>query len=151
MSALLYIHRMAYEEKRAWIYAVASVVAYALYAAIVLSRAGDIPLTHVRYVKTLIWTVGLSIAVQIVLSIAVSVASPRDRDKKDQRDREIGRFGEHIGQSLVVVGGVAALVLAMVEADSFWIANVLYLCFTLSAVLSSVAKIFAYRRGFHPW
>jgi hypothetical protein len=105
----------------------------------------------VRYVETLLWTVGLSIAVQIVLSIAVSMASPRDRDLRDQRDREIGRFGEHIGQSLVVTGGVAALVLAMVDADSFWIANVLFLCFTLSAVLSSVAKIFAYRRGFHPW
>jgi cell division protein FtsW (lipid II flippase) len=142
---------MAYEEKRAWIYAVASVVAYAFYAVTVLSRAGDTPLTQVRYVTTLLWTIGLSIAVQIVLSIAASMASPRERDKKDQRDREIGRFGEHIGQSLVVIGGVAALVLAMVEADYFWIANVLFLCFTLSAVLSSVAKIFAYRRGFHPW
>jgi hypothetical protein len=142
---------MAYEEKRAWIYAVTSVVAYALYAVIVLGRAGDTPLTQVRYVTTLLWTVGLAIAVQIVLNIAVSARSPRDRDKKDQRDREIGRFGEHIGQSLVVLGGVAALVLAMLEADYFWIANVLYLGFTLSAVLSSVAKLFAYRRGFHPW
>jgi len=151
MSAMLYIRRMAYEEKRAWIYAAASVVAYAFYAAIVLSRAGDTSLTQVHYVTTMLWTIGLSIAVQIVLSIAVSVASPRDRDKRDQRDREIGRFGEHIGQSLVVLGGVAALVLAMLEADYFWIANVLFLCFTLSAVLSSVAKIVAYRRGFHPW
>jgi hypothetical protein len=151
MLAMLYIRRMAYEEKRAWIYAVASVVAYAIYVAIVLGRAVDTSLVHVRYVSTLLWTVGLSIAVQIVLSIAVSAASPRDRDRKDQRDREIGRFGEHIGQSLVIAGGVAALVLAMLEADYFWIANVLYLGFTLSAVLSSVAKIFAYRRGFHPW
>jgi hypothetical protein len=39
----------------------------------------------------------------------------------------------------------------LLEVDYFWIANVLYLCFTLSAVLSSIAKIFAYRRGFHPW
>jgi hypothetical protein len=72
-------------------------------------------------------------------------------DRTDQRDREIGRFGEHIGQSLVVVGGVGALALALLEVDYFWIANVLYLCFTLSAVLGSVAKIFAYRHGFHPW
>jgi hypothetical protein len=142
---------MAYEEKRAWIYAVASVVSYAFYVAIVLTRAGDTPLTQAPYATALLWTVGVSIAVQIVLSIAVSIGSPRDRDKRDQRDREIGRFGEHIGQSLVVVGGVAALLLALLEVDYFWIANVLFLCFTLSAVLSSVAKLFAYRHGFHPW
>jgi hypothetical protein len=142
---------MAYEEKRAWIYAMVSVLAYALYAAIVLGRAGGGRLAHTPYAATLLWTIGVSIVVQIVLSIAASIGSPRERDRKDQRDREIGRFGEHIGQSLVVIGGVAALVLALLEVDYFWIANVLYLCFTLSAVLSSVAKIFAYRRGFHPW
>jgi hypothetical protein len=29
----------------------------------------------------------------------------------DQRDREINRFGEYIGQSFVVIGRVAALIL----------------------------------------
>ncbi|MBB4691157.1 hypothetical protein [Paractinoplanes abujensis] len=71
--------------------------------------------------------------------------------KADQRDREIGRFGDHIGQSLVVAGAVAAMVMALFEARYFWIANVIYLAFVLSAVLGSTAKIFAYRRGFHPW
>jgi hypothetical protein len=55
------------------------------------------------------------------------------------------------GRSFVVVGGVAALLLAMTAADHFWIANVIYLTFVLSAVLGSVAKIVAYRRGFQPW
>lgn len=85
-------------------------------------------------------------------------ASRRDRHllaqeagKKDQRDREIYRFGEYIGQSFVVMGGVAALLMAMAEWDHFWIANVIYLAFVLSAMLGSVAKIVAYRRGFQPW
>jgi hypothetical protein len=43
---------------------------------------------------------------------------------------------------------VAALVLAMAEADHFWIANAVYLAFVLSALLGSAAKIVAYRRGF---
>ena len=39
----------------------------------------------------------------------------------------------------------------MAEVGHFWIANAVYLCFVLSAVLGSVAKIVAYRRGFQPW
>ena len=46
-----------------------------------------------------------------------------------------------------MIGGVSAMALAMFEAPHFWIANVLYLCFVLSAVLSSVTKIMGYRRG----
>ena len=37
------------------------------------------------------------------------------------------------------------------EEKRAWIANVIYLCFTLSAVVGSVAKIVAYRRGFQSW
>jgi hypothetical protein len=39
----------------------------------------------------------------------------------------------------------------MAEVPHFWIANAVYLAFTLSAILGSVARIFAYRRGFQPW
>ena len=40
--------------------------------------------------------------------------------------------------------------LAMLEVAYFWIANAVYLAFFLSAVLGSVARIVAYRRGL-PW
>ena len=139
---------MTFEEKRAWILALVSVVAYVVYAAIVGARLGTHPVADVPYVAPLLWTVGGSIVASIVLGMVVG--GPRI-ERQDQRDREIGRFGEHIGQSLVVTGGVAALLLALLRADYFWIANVLYLGFVLSALLGSIAKIFAYRRGFHPW
>jgi hypothetical protein len=35
--------------------------------------------------------------------------------------------------------------------DRFWIANVIYLCFFLSAVLGAATKIIAYRKGFPRW
>jgi hypothetical protein len=142
---------MAFEEKRAWIMIVVSICAYAVYLIIIFGRAGQVPLTEVPYVSPLLWTVGASIAGTIVLNIAVSIVSPQDANKKDQRDREIARLGEGIGSSFVVIGGVAALIMSMAELPYFWIANAIYLAFTLSAVLSSVAKIFAYRRGFQTW
>jgi cell division protein FtsW (lipid II flippase) len=141
---------MSYEEKGAWIMAVVTPVTYAIYLTLVLGRAEG-PLTEVPYVSTMLWTIGAAIAASIVLLIVVAMASPKDADKKDQRDREINRFGEHIGQSFVVIGGVAALVMSMAELNHFWIANAIYLAFVLSGILGSVAKIVAYRRGFQQW
>jgi hypothetical protein len=142
---------VAIEEKRAWIMGVVSVIAYAVYIAIILGRADDGGLARTPYVTVMLWSIGGAIVLSILLNIVAAIAGPRDATLKDQRDREIGRFGDHVGQSFVVIGGVAALLLAMAEADYFWIANVVYLAFVLSAVLGSVARIFAYRGGFQEW
>jgi hypothetical protein len=142
---------VALEEKRAWIMALVSAIGYVVYLVIVLSRIGDGSVAEVPYVATLLWTIGSAIVVAIVLSIAAEVTSPKDSRRKDERDREIDRFGEYVGRSFTAIGGVAALAMSMAEFEYFWIANAVYLCFALSAVLSSVAKIFAYRRGFQSW
>ncbi|SEC14997.1 hypothetical protein SAMN04489727_2745 [Amycolatopsis tolypomycina] len=149
MSGLFYLGEVTHEEKNAWILGFAAVVSYAVYLVLVLGRAGGRPLAEVPYVAALLWTVGTSIVATIVLSIVVAIVSKDGA--KDQRDHEIGRLGEHVGHSFVVIGAVAALLLAMAEAPHFWIANVIYLAFTLSALLGSIARIFAYRKGFQPW
>jgi len=141
---------VAFEEKRAWIMLVVSVCAYAVYAVIILGRASGASLTEVPYAATLLWSVGAAIVISIVLNIVVSIASGGPA-KKDQRDREIGRLGDYIGQSFVVIGGVTALLMALAKMPYFWIANAVYLAFVLSAVLGSIAKIFAYRKGFQTW
>ncbi|OXM61921.1 hypothetical protein [Amycolatopsis vastitatis] len=149
MSGLFYLDEVTHEEKRAWILGIAAVASYAVYLVLVLGRTSGRRLADVPYVATLLWTVGASIVATIIANILVAVISKDGR--KDQRDREIGRFGEYVGHSFVVVGAVAAMLLAMAEAPPFWIANAVYLAFTLSAILGSVARIFAYRRGFQPW
>ena len=50
-----------------------------------------------------------------------------------------------------MIGALGALVLAMLEADWFWIANVIYLCFVLSALLESITRLVACRRGVPTW
>ena len=54
-------------------------------------------------------------------------------------------------QVLWTIGGVASLMLAILEVDHFWIANTVYLTFVLSAVLGAVAKIAFYRGGLPTW
>jgi hypothetical protein len=138
---------VTFDEKRAWIQAITAVCAYGAYVVIVLGRTGRTPLADVHYVSALLWTVGVAIVASIVVHIVTGMVSPSGT-RKDQRDREINQFGEHIGQSLVVVGAVAALLMAMAEVSYFWIANTIYLAFVLSAVVGAVAKIVTYRRGF---
>jgi hypothetical protein len=150
-SALLYIHGMASEEKRAWIMVVVSVCGYGIYLAVILGRAGTIPLPEVPYVAPLLWSIGGACLASIVLSIVIGMLAPADIGKKDQRDREINRYGEYIGQSFLIAGALAAMAMAMAEFDHFWIANALYLGFALSAALGSILKIIAYRRGLPTW
>ena len=98
----------------------------------------------------MLWTLGGAIVASIVLHIIVSMADGSG-GKTGQRDRERNRLGDYIGQSFVVMGGSVALIMAMLEFGYFWIANAIYLTSVLSALLGSTAKIFAYRKGFHPW
>ena len=142
---------MSFEEKSAWIMGVLAVAAYTTYLVIVLGLAQAAPLTEVDYVPALLWTIGASIVAAIVIHIIVAMISPRDADKKDQRDRQIYRFGEYVGQSFVVIGAVAAMLMAMFRFDYFWIANLIYLCFALSAILGTITKIVSYRRGLPAW
>ncbi|BFV55141.1 hypothetical protein KCMC57_up02450 [Kitasatospora sp. CMC57] len=142
---------MAIEEKRAWTMLLVSIGAYGAYLVAVLDRPEGAGLTQAPYVTALLWSVGGAILTSIVLHVAMTTFSPKEENVRDQRDREIHRFGQYVGQSFTVIGGVAGLVLAMAGQDRFWIANAIYLAFVLSAVLSAAARIGAYRFGLHPW
>lgn len=143
---------MSYEEKGTWVYLVIAVVGYAVYLALVLPQLlGGVPVGDVDYVPVMLWTIGGAIVVTIVLRILVEIVFPSESTKGDVRDREIDRLGTRVGSSFVVIGALGALVLAMLEAEWFWIANVIYLCFVLSALLESITRLVAYRRGVPTW
>ena len=143
---------MTHEERQAWIFGLVSVGGYLSYLTIVLSRAHGAPLSRASYVPAMLWTIGAAIVASILINIAAGIVggilTGGRAPQRDQRDREIGRFGDHVGTSFVTIGGVAALLLAMAEVPYFWIANAVFLAFTLSALLSSIAKIAVYRWGF---
>jgi hypothetical protein len=142
---------MTHEEKRAWIRLVVAVLAYSAYVAIIVSRADGRSLPDVPYASTLLWTVGAAIVASIVAEAGIAIVVPGASRAKDVRDREIGRLGDHIGQSFLVIGAVTAMLMAMADWDRFWIANVIYLCFVLSAILSGITKVIVYRRSFPEW
>lgn len=142
---------MALEERRAWIAGVVAVLGYAGYLLVVLLPESGRPLAERPYAAALLWSIGAAAVVSVALSAAAALVRPEEGAAKDLRDRQINRFGEHVGQSFVVIGALAALLLALAGAAPFWIANVVYLAFVLSAVLGAMAKIAAYRQGLPQW
>jgi hypothetical protein len=138
---------MSYEEKGIWVYLVTSAAAYLVYLVIVLTRLASTPAAEVPYVSVLLWTAGASIIASVVGRTLVEAARPSDSHRSDVRDKEIYRSGEYVSRWFIVAGAGAALVMAMAKWDYFWIANVIYLGFVLWAVVGSVVKLAAYRRG----
>lgn len=141
---------MPYEEKSAWVMGMLAVVGFAVYLIVLLGMASTTELAEVDYVPALLWTIGGSIVVSIVIHIGIAMTSPT-KGRSDLRDRQIYRFGESVGNGFLVAGALAAMLFAMFGIAPFWIANVIYLGFVLSAILGSIAKIVAYRAGLPEW
>jgi hypothetical protein len=140
---------MSTEEKHTWIYAIVSPITYLVYLGIVISRAQGTPVAEVAYVRPLIWTLVATIAAVIVSRIILAIIWQKDEERSpDERDREVTRFGDRAGLTVGGLGSLAGLILAMVEADHFWIANALYLGCFLGGFVGAVVKIVVYRTGF---
>lgn len=147
---------MSNEEKGQWVYLVAIVVTYVGYLVITLRQLGQTAPADIDYAPTILWSIGLGVALAIVGRIAVAIVGrissemaglDADHDV-DVRDRDIGRFGEYVAGTVLGVGMVVPFVLTLAEFDYFWIANAMYLAFVVSAVVGAVVKLVAYRRGF---
>jgi hypothetical protein len=138
---------MSYREKGFWVYLVVTLVTYAVYVWVILDRVDGGRLVSVAYVRPMLWTIGISVVASTAVRTAVETARPSDTRQSDIRDRDINRFGEHIGALVLAIAMAVPFVLALARADYFWIANAIYAAFTVWAVVSTVVKLAAYRRG----
>ena len=138
---------MSYEQKGVWTQLLSSAAAYIAYLAIVVPRLFHTPAAHVSYLLPLLVTTLASVFIATVVRSALEVARPSDSGKADVRDRDIARFGQHASRWCVVGGAIAGFIGAANHWDYFWIANVIYLGFVLWAVVDSVLRLVAYRRG----
>ena len=142
---------MSSEERGQWVYLVAIVLTYGAYVAIVLGQAAQTPVADVDYIPVMLGAIVIGIALaivgRIVVEIVGQIADPGDRHETDVRDRDIGRFGEYFGGTVLGIGMVVPFVLTLAEFEYFWIANAMYLVFVLSALVGAAVKLIAYRRG----
>ena len=87
----------------------------------------------------------------VVLADRPDLAGARDLPTRQEKTRFVfERLTEAAARSQASL--IAELRASGVEHQSFWIANAVHLAFVLSSVLSSFAKITAYRKGdFQTW
>ncbi|MDY0908391.1 hypothetical protein [Microbacterium sp. CFBP9034] len=142
---------MAYQERNIWASLIASGIGMSVYTVIVLQQAAGGSVADVDWVPIMLWTIGASIVGAIVLSIVWGIlAGMRDPDgvgTSDQRDRDISRMGDRVGQAFLVIAGLGVIVECAFELDWFWIANTMFYGFAASALVGGVASVIAYRRG----
>ena len=139
---------MSYEERGQWVYLAATTIAYGAYLVLMLGQAGATPLPEIEYQPLVLWTIGAAVAGSIIGRIVIEIVRPSESHREDVRDKEIGRFGEYVSGVILGIGMVGPFILTLVEADHFWIANAIYLVFVVQAVVGTVIKLLAYRRGF---
>ncbi|KQZ85389.1 hypothetical protein ASD56_03335 [Microbacterium sp. Root166] len=142
---------MAYEERNIWASLIVGVIGVAIYTVIVLQQAASRPVAEIDWVPVMLWTIGGSIVVAILISIVWGIlAGMRDPDgvgKSDQRDRDIAHMSTRVGQAFLVIAGLGVIVECAFTLDWFWIANTMFYGFALSSIVGGIASVVAYRRG----
>lgn len=148
---------MTAEERSVWVYLAVVVITSTGYFAVVIPRALSQPVAEVSWITPMLWALGLSIGGTIIGSIvgaiggaiglAIRGIDPKGQLEGDMRDKDIKRLGDRRGA--VISGGAmfGVLVLAMIGADLFWIGNLVFLAGTIGALVETITKITAYRRG----
>lgn len=149
---------MTMEERAVWVYLVVFVATSVAYFAVVVPRALSQPIDEVSWVVPMLWAIGISIGGTIIGSILAAVGSAiglaaRGRNPElelgsDERDKQIERLGNRATGAVVSTGMLGVLVLAMIDADTFWIGNAAFLSGFVGALVEALVKIRAYRRGF---
>jgi hypothetical protein len=129
------------------VFAVIAIASAAVYFATIVGQLPTTAVTEIDYQGSMVAAIGATIVLTVVGFIGVGIANPRDANQSDQWDKDINRFGEYVGGTLLAFGMIVPFGMAMAEAPHFWIANAMYLAFVLSAFTSSVVKVVAYRRG----
>jgi fatty acid desaturase len=83
----------------------------------------------------------------VVAQVLIAVLKPAEAEQIDERDRVIALRGDRVAGWIVTIGALAGLGLAMIEADSFWIAHALVAGLVLAEIFKAIAMLVNYRRS----
>ena len=156
---------MTTNERTGWAYLVTVIVTSGVYLTLITTRLAGGPVGRIAWVGPMLWAIGASVLGTVVLTIAGTIAGtiasasvgPRGRAPvpivdidavSDARDKDIDLIGGRALVGVLGAGFVGVLVLAMLDADTFWIGNLLFVFGTIGAIVETTTKTRLYRRGF---
>jgi hypothetical protein len=124
---------------------IATVAAYVI---IILRDWSGVAVNEIDYAPAMFWTIGISIGLTIVVTILVEIVTPSERQSGDVRDRAITVRGGYVSGLIVSIGMIGPLLLAITDAETFWIANTIYAVMATGAIVGNIVQLASYRRGF---
>ena len=139
---------MSYEEKGVWTSLAVSLVVFVWYAVTVVGQLQSSDVADIDFAPTLLWAIGISIGASIIVRILVEILTPSDSYKVDDRDKAITKRGALATGSVVTIGMLGPLALAIFRAEPFWIANAMFAIYFIGSMVGSVVQLVSYRRGF---
>jgi|GEM_PF-2479229 uncharacterized membrane protein len=142
---------MSYEEKSAWLNATVFTGVYGWYILDVLALSDGAALVDTPFLWSMIGATIASVVLLMVGNIGIAIASREEKPKPDLRDKTVFRSAAYSSHWLLYGGGVAVIALAVMEADLFWIANLMYFTMWCASVLLESLRVVFYRRGVPAW
>jgi hypothetical protein len=139
---------MTLNERTTIIGAVAGLIAFVTYLAVLITRAATdgLPLTEVAWHGPLLLTLLVGGGAYAVM-YGVLAWRVRGQRTSDVRDREIMLYAETAGSSLTGLVVLAVLIMFGFKVDTFWIVHVLFVGSYLASVISASVTIAGYRKG----
>lgn len=120
---------------------------YGLYFAVILSWAQSTPVEDIAYQPLLVLTVVPVVVLAIIAHILLAIVRPSEAGQTDERDRLIDLRGESIGGVVLAVFVFGAILLAMVEAHQFWLAQALVAGIVVAQLAKEGVTVFFSVRG----
>lgn len=138
---------MAYEERVAWSGLITSILVLIAYPLLLLWS----PDPHGSWLPIMLYTIGGGVFVTVLITTLWGVIAARHdpdaRTMSDVRDKDIARMGTRVEHAFLVIAGLAVIVLCAMNVDVFWIAQTMFAGFAVSALIGTIARVVAYRRG----
>lgn len=138
---------MSFEEKSNLLMLTAVIVVYGWYTAAIVAAAADTPVTEIDYQPLMIVVVVPLVVIAIIGHAVIAALNPSEAGQHDERDRLINMRAERIGGYVVGSAALTALIVTMLELDTFWIAQILLAGLVLSEIVEGTWRAVLYRRG----
>lgn len=123
------------------------VVVYGWYLTSVIDQLDGSPVADVGYETTAVMASIAVVVLSAVSHIVLAVTGSAGSRSNQTGATAIKRYARSHGAAVVAAASVLGMVLAMVEADHFWIANVILAGLVIAEVTSAGSEILLYRRG----
>jgi hypothetical protein len=139
---------MTYREISAAVMTLVMLLVYGWYSVDLVATWRVVPVEEIAYEGRLFTMVGILVALLVIAHIVLAIANPKTASEEgDERDRLIELKGEARSGLIVGMSAIAAMLLAVGQFDTFYIAHMLLAGLVLSEIFKGVLVLISYRLG----